>query len=359
MKKSTVLLFIMAFALLVISGCDKKKEPNGQSQDSTEVDPQPQPGPDPAPDPTPKKTLSLSKTSFAFNAIGQTEQLKVTVTPESETVPTVAWKSSNTAVATVSDNGLVTCTGFGQTTITATADGMSATCSVYVDDGTVTDICGNIYNYITIGNQMWMAENMRCNKYDTESERAGAAVSTSSTVEIDPYYSDCRFVDVYYADNLTPIQRAKLGYLYNWAAAVGLDNEDNARGQVAPFESNRQGICPNGWHVPTVEDWDALGVAIGGIKDSDGFPDVGDMLKTTSGWYSDGNGTDDYSFSALPAGEAYGSDAEAVGADAFFWTSTPYNDLNAYVYKLYFDEDYLYIDYEGKEYAYSVRCVRN
>lgn len=359
MKKSIVLFLIMTFALLVISGCNKKKEPNGQSQNSTEVDPQPQPGPDPAPDPTPKKTLSLSKTSFAFNAIGQTEQLKVTVTPESETVPTVAWKSSNTAVATVSDNGLVTCTGFGQTTITATADGMSATCSVYVDDGTVTDICGNRYNYITIGNQMWMAENMRCNKYDTESERAGATVSTSSTIEIDPYYFDCRFADFYYADNLTPIQRAKLGYLYNWAAAVGLDNGYNARDQVAPFESNRQGICPNGWHVPTVEDWDALGVAIGGIKDSDGFPDVGDMLKTTSGWYNDGNGTDDYSFSALPAGEAYGSDTEAVGADAFFWTSTPYNVVTAYMYKLYFDEDYLYIDYEEKEYAYSVRCVRN
>ena len=62
---------------------------------------------------------------------------------------------------------------------------------------------------------------------------------------------------------------------------------------------------------------------------------------------------------ALPAGEAYGSDTEAVGADAFFWTSTPYNVVTAYMYKLYFDEDYLYIDHEEKEYAYSVRCVRN
>jgi membrane protein implicated in regulation of membrane protease activity len=45
--------------------------------------------------------------------------------------------------------------------------------------GTVTDICKNTYNSVKIGEQYWMAENMRCNKYDTESERPNATLSTS------------------------------------------------------------------------------------------------------------------------------------------------------------------------------------
>ncbi|MBQ5524026.1 MAG: Ig-like domain-containing protein, partial [Paludibacteraceae bacterium] len=103
MKKSTTLLLIMSFALLVLSGCKEKK-----NEPAAEV---------------PVQSVTLSKTSYVFTDLGETLQLKATVLPEDATNPKVTWASSKTEVATVSDNGLVTSVGNGTSTIVATADG--------------------------------------------------------------------------------------------------------------------------------------------------------------------------------------------------------------------------------------------
>lgn len=339
----------MSFALLVLSGCNEKK-----SEPAAVV---------------PVQSIKLSVSSYAFSKLGETLQLEATVLPENATNPKVTWNSSNTAVATVSDNGLVTSVGNGTAAIAATADGIIEMCDISVDDNTINDICGNTYKYVKIGNQVWMAENMRCDKYDTESGRPGASITKytsenpgSSTFA--PYCADASEKNLwksedYVTEGLLP-QIEKLGYLYNWAAAVGLEDESAAKGQTAPFDGNRQGICPNGWHVPTKAEWDALGVAIGGTKDIDGkFPDVGKKLKTTSGWYDSGNGTDDYTFAALPAGYASGSIVNYVGGYAYFWTSTPQGGETAIGYGLIYNEDFLYNYSSNKILARSVRCVKN
>ncbi len=320
MKK--IFLLAMTFALLVLSGCGEKKEPGQKSVES----------------------VSLSISSFEFTEVGQTVQLTVKVTPSDALIPVIEWLSSNTNVATVSDEGLVTCTGYGTATVTATAEGESASCTVTADDGTVTDICGIKYKYVKIGSQIWMAENVRCNKYDTESERKGETIrELTSAVSYKAYYFDDSKVTKEY------------GYLYNWAAVVGLTDEEAAENHHYPFESNRQGICPNGWHVPTAAEWDVLAGYIG----SEG----GKKLKSSSGWLDGGDGADAYSFTALPAGShAYGADVQYVGEYAKFWTASPNSNNHDYINMRYvssgYDEIGTGMDSE-RAVAISLRCVRN
>ena len=234
-------------------------------------------------------------------------------------------------------------------------------------DVTVKDICGNTYKCVKIGEQYWMAENLRCNNYDTESGRAGDALKTTEDIaSYAPYYADAsdksKWNETIYTQNLTlsDDQISKLGYLYNWAAAVGLEDETAAKQQTKPFDKQIQGICPNGWHVPTKAEWEALGVALGGAKDKDGsFPGIGKKLKTTSGWYDNGSGTDDCLFAALPAGYAYGSKIADVGARTFFWTANPEDGAFSYLYILAYHSDLLEHFSNSKYLGYSVRCVKN
>ena len=228
--------------------------------------------------------------------------------------------------------------------------------------GTVNDICGNTYKYVKIGEQYWMAENMRCNKYDTKSERAGATISTSSSSTYDPYYTDAsnrsNWKTTQYSWNLSDEQISKLGYLYSWAAAVGIASESAAKNQTSSFSGTRQGICPNGWHVPTSKEWESIGrlgdnnPRIGGM-----YTTTGELLKTTSGWTRN-NGNDIYSFAALPTGYATGSTVNNVGGSAHFWITDPHGSNDAFYSSLSTDS-YLSVWYRDKSNAYSVRCVKN
>lgn len=348
MKKSLTLFLAMTFALLMLSGCNEKKnEPASPDTPSSDVR---------------VRAITLSKTSYVFTAKGQTLQLEATVIPADATNPKVTWKSSNTAVMTVSDNGLVTCSDFGDAIITATADSKTATCMVSAYKDYVSDACENIYRIVKIGEQWWMAENMRCNKYDTDSERPNATISTSS-IEKDfaPYYIDASNKNNWnYSDDaeaLSEWQIAKLGYLYNWAATVGFATADEARAQKEEFTGNRQGICPNGWHVPKESEFIALEQYLGD-KIS-----LGKRLKTKSGWCENGNGTDEYSFSVLPAGQCAGGGVYSVGSVSYIQTSTPTITQDGVEFAanrhFAYSDPQLFDGYSGIYYAHSVRCVKN
>lgn len=216
---------------------------------------------------------------------------------------------------------------------------------------TVTDCQGHTYPVVKIGNQYWMAENLQCTKYDTQSERAGATLSTSNSSTYAPYYTDGRNATENASGNLTSSHRRKLGLLYNWAATVGLTTESEAKNRTTAFSGRRQGICPNGWHVPTSAEWNTLRIYIGS--------NAGKRLKATSGWYENGNGTDDYSFATLPAGNSNGSTVFLVGYSAFFWTATPYNNGDTYLFYIFSDDDKLDSGSSNKDNARSVRCIRN
>ena len=99
--------------------------------------------------------------------------------------------------------------------------------------GTVKDICGNSYNYVQIGSQTWLAENMRCDKFDTESELKGKTIPLIEEESYLPGYLVASNSDKWSdgskddAVKLTEKQKVYLGYLYTWAAAVGLEKEND------------------------------------------------------------------------------------------------------------------------------------
>lgn len=233
----------------------------------------------------------------------------------------------------------------------------------------VTDICGNTYNAVTIGNQVWMAENLKCNKYDTESEpyKAGLKTIPTSTEQVNtPYYVDAtdntKWAAGHAGSGLSADQIKKLGYLYNWAAVVGVADGEK---QTEQFTERRQGICPNGWHVPTLEEIQVLINYIEGIQGSN---KAGKHLKTTTGWSTGAGytvGADTYGFAGLPSGAGQGGTITLVGEYCYCWTASimtggTWTKFGQQL-KLRFDKDNANEGGAGciKTLGGCVRCVRN
>ncbi len=234
--------------------------------------------------------------------------------------------------------------------------------------GSVTDICGNKYTYINFNGKTWMAQNMRCNKYDTKSEQSGKTLSTS-TKNYAPCYIDASAKYNWDEEskkngtNLTDEQILQLGYLYSWSAAVGLTSYDEAK-EKTYFSYTRQGICPNGWHIPTKSDW---------VESETN----GKKLKSTTGWYNGDSeykaGSDSYGFSALPAGYCSVSSSGSnyikdLGTYAYFWTVDPEvttgilgykNSSGAFARLMGYSYDELFSISHTKTAALSVRCVKD
>jgi len=302
-------------------------------------------------------------------------------------------------------------TGFCDTTKTSSVDITANTIVPKTVSGMrfkhVKDICYNVYPLVTIGTQTWMAENLKCNKYDTESEAYNASWLTDNTIptvsgqpkdsaslEFDvPYYSDATDRTKWTTTtqstgaNLTDSLVAKLGYLYNWAAAVGVETslkkdegEVSMPGYVkvtvaktgktfwqpAEFTGNRQGICPNGWHVPTTAEFDALKTYIE-TTDSTGADKAGKHLKTTSGWYQGivpihPQGADTYGFALLPSGYAQGDSIMAVGSSGHMCSAnqaTARPHKSTYSYCTYRNEKLSSSNAGPKEYGRGLRCIKD
>ena len=186
------------------------------------------------------------------------------------------------------------------------------------------------YKFVEIGSQTWMAENLN---YET---------ATGSFC-----YGD---TDEEKKQNCTAY-----GRLYTWATAVGKTEDECGYGHHCELGTGLvQGVCPDGWHLPTNDEWNALLEAVGGASVA------GVKLKAAKDWSDDGYGTDDYFFTALPSGHRDGNGPfQGIGDDADFWSSAEDGENFAYRVDLYkgFDEARLNNNY--KTMAFSVRCVKN
>ena len=215
--------------------------------------------------------------------------------------------------------------------------------------GTLTDDRdGQTYKTVKIGEQWWMAENLNY-AYTDVPFKYGRYTSDSTSW---CYHND--------AANC-----AKYGRLYTWAAAMDSVGTWSTNGmgcgyyrECSPTNPVR-GICPEGWHLPDATEWNALFDAVGGKATA------GIMLKSTEGWNdkddgTSGNGTDAYSFSALPAGyrDSHG-DYYDEGYSANFWSSTEGSSNSAYYMFLYYNDDNASLRYFLKDYGFSVRCLRD
>lgn len=190
---------------------------------------------------------------------------------------------------------------------------------------------GKVYRTVKIGDQVWMAENLN---YDD-------SVATPSLIGKSwCYENDSKNCDV-------------AGRLYIWAAAIDSvklydSGRDCGYRKSCKLPAKMQGICPNGWHLPRYIEWNTL------------QSKAGMVLKSQTGWYSNGSGTDAYGFSALPAGYGYDDGRFFnAGSNAYFWSATDYNGGNAYCMYLNYDGDGAHLYYDAKFGGYSVRCVKD
>jgi uncharacterized protein (TIGR02145 family) len=186
---------------------------------------------------------------------------------------------------------------------------------------------GHVYKTTTIDNRVWMAENLNF-AYNFKSARSLC------------YQNDTAFC-------------TKYGRLYSWAAAIdsaGSFSKDSIECTLPNSECNlskvTRGMCPEGWHIPSIIEWNDLLYFIGGYQTQ--------KLKTKQGW-NKGEGTDEFGFSLLPAGESYSSKFEGEGEYLRLWT----------IYKKYGSSINIYTS-EGFSYStsgstnfLSIRCIMN
>ena len=212
--------------------------------------------------------------------------------------------------------------------------------------GTMTDgRDGQTYKIVKIGEQIWMAENLNY---------AYTGVPFES--------GDITFDSTSWCYDNDPANCAKYGRLYTWSAAMDSVGTWSANGkgcgygvQCTPIYPVR-GICPEGWHLPNDTEWDTLFVAVGGLGVA------GNVLKSQTGWDNNGNGTDVFGFSALPAGyrHDYNGEFYYAGSEASFWSSL--DNHSQFTRKMRLDEmkcDNGCLDDEEKSVAISVRCVKD
>ncbi|MDR1829150.1 MAG: fibrobacter succinogenes major paralogous domain-containing protein [Candidatus Fibromonas sp.] len=185
---------------------------------------------------------------------------------------------------------------------------------------------GQTYRTVRIGEQVWFADNLNYN-----------ASGSKCYGDLD---SNC---EIY-------------GRLYDWSTAMGFESSCNSNYCSSQIQSKHRGICPSGWHIPSGDDWDVLMDYVGG------YSVAGRKLKSTSGWYNNGNGTDQYGFSALPGGDG-GSDGSFlnVGDYGNWWSANEREDYSdfAYIRYMLYDRDDAYWSYNYKSNLQSVRCVQD
>ncbi|SIN85260.1 fibrobacter succinogenes major paralogous domain-containing protein [Fibrobacter sp. UWB11] len=230
-------------------------------------------------------------------------------------------------------------------------------CNVNIDENCMKDSRdGQTYKTVKIGTQIWMAENLNYAYTD---------VPYNITINGRYYTSDS--ISWCFDDDASNC--AKYGRLYTWAAVMDSVGAWTMNGKGCGDDKTCsptypvRGICPEGWHLPTKVEFEALFIAVGGTQEAEKewlWNDVGKMLKSTSGWYNSRNGTDAYAFSALPAGSrSHRGLFDDFGYYASFWSSTEFDSECVYLMDLYYYDDFANLHAINKDYAYSVRCVKD
>jgi len=206
---------------------------------------------------------------------------------------------------------------------------------------TVTDYDGNVYNTVTIGTQVWMKENLKTTHYQNGTAIPNVSDGNTWWNLITEAYCD---YDNTAANSLT------YGKLYNWYAATSKNN-----------------IAPKGWHLPSEEDWNILEKYLDNTVDinASGFigTDLGSKMKSTgtSLWNSPNEGaTNSSGFTALPGGFRSGTGGfNNIKGFANWWTSKELNGSDAWMRRLYSDQTKMGRSTYGKNYGFSIRCVRD
>jgi len=286
----------------------------------------------------------------------------------------VCWSTSSNPVA----SGNHTTDGSTSGTFTSSITGLSASTTYYVRayatnsagtaygeeyiiktaSGTVTDSDGNVYYTMTIGTQVWMAENLKTTTYNDGTSIPNVTDGATWAALTTGAYSDY--------DN-TPSNSSTYGRLYNWYAV-----DNNAATKVA--SNGGKNVCPTGWHVPSDDEWTTLeNYLITNGYNYDGTTTdnkIAKSLASIAGWTSSTTigavGNTDYpnkrnatGFTALPGGyRSGGGPYWSVNYRGLLWSSSEISATGA----LYRDMNYNGVNvakgiYGEEQDGFSVRCI--
>ena len=233
---------------------------------------------------------------------------------------------------------------------------------------------GQVYKTVKIGDQTWMAENLNY-AYTKPISKHYYNYETKEPID-----------SASFCYNNQPDSCAKYGRLYAWDLAMDCENQKNHCDQYHDDNFKSRGICPEKWHIPSVNEWNTL---------IDYVNNFATNLKSTSGWLDGGNGSDVFGFNLLPAGfyditnsgyfyysERDGEEwnpVESAGKHTCFWTQVQWTACIPFgqnhegcgyeaAYALCIsskDREVMSLDINddfgimGKGYALSVRCVKD
>ena len=297
--------------------------------------------------------------------VGHSSDLYVIYDPENATDKTVSWVSADASIATVTNEGVIDAIREGTTVVTAISNdgGLEVNCTVSVlptdytkADGIFIDQRDNEkYNWVNIGNQIWMADNLRATKYPdgrnipiVEDRFEWGDLIDNDLDDAYCWYDNDRvaFGDIY-------------GALYTFAVATDKSAALTETNQNTA--SSIQGVCPDGWHLPSDAEWTALENALTGKNKGSQLAGKKDLwnesyliLDAPSEFGTSG-------FDAIPAGGRFDTNGRFDEMDgiAYFWSSTQVDDNNVFIRYIMSTKTNVYRITQPKSSGKPVRCIKN
>ena len=224
--------------------------------------------------------------------------------------------------------------------------------------GTIVDYDGNTYHTIELGDQWWMINNLKTTHYADGTEIP--LIENTSVWKALGY--DEKAYCIY--DNDQNNEGYTYGALYTWAAVM------NGHPSSDSNPSGVQGVCPDGWHVPSDSEWKELEIFLGmneAATDSAGLrgTNQGSKLASSASLWQDGylDSNPDFGmagFHAQPGGgRRYDGTFGHKGDNANFWTATEYSNIRAWGRHIYSSYSSVHRYRNVKSDGFSVRCVKD
>ncbi len=208
--------------------------------------------------------------------------------------------------------------------------GMIATCSTMF--GSVSDIDGNLYSTVLIGDQWWMAENLKTIHFADGTLIPNITESLTWSQLSSPAW--CNY-------NNSILYGSIYGKLYNWFTVADPRN-----------------VCPDGWHVPSDTEWTLLTDYLGG------FSTAGGKMKAITGWNAPNTGANNESlFTGLPGGyiQVIGNFSTFLHIvySGMWWSNSEFSLSEAWYRNLVFNYDVAAYNNTNKKNGFSVRCIKD
>lgn len=223
---------------------------------------------------------------------------------------------------------------------------------------------GQDYPVVAIGNQCWFAENLNVGTFINSS----LSQDNDSAIEKWCYGNNDSNNGSGGCNTGTSVGK---GGLYTWSEAMGLNSSCNTNVCTHLVSANHQGICPSGWHIPSIDEWNNL---INYLKSSSYFwcngnsDYIAKSMASRVDWDSRlpicavGNSISSNNSSGFnaQAGGMYGSDVFFDNkAQVFFWSATQFDfEWSHYLYFAGFNST-VFTDRTFSNYGFSVRCIKN